>query len=93
MKTLGGPPGLFDGPNVDRESNGGIVLRVRVPQSPNPENIYLPGYFQTLSINDSDTMDDLAENETHADSQTPKDTPKDLEGGVPFTKDITGFKI
>jgi hypothetical protein len=93
MKTLGGPPGLFDGPNLDRETNGGIVQRTRVPQSDEIENVYLPGRFQTNSFNDSDTMSDLVEGRDRADNQSPTCTPQDLEGGVPFTKDITGCKI
>lgn len=86
MDRLGGPPGLFDSPNWDRESNGGIVQRVRVPDAPKSA-FYPVGRYQTDSLNDSSSLLDAEAENPAAPAEASRE---DLECGVPFRKDISG---
>lgn len=90
-ERLGGPPGLYDSPNLDRESNGGIVQRVRVPASALPEPIFSIGRFQMQSIEDAVTTEDAGK---LGGAPGPKDVTEpgrpELEHGVPYQRSISG---
>lgn len=85
-ERLGGPPGLYDAPNRDRESTGGIVQRMRVPASTAREEMF-QGLPFGQELQDSDT---LREQEGAAPERDQKPTREALECGVPYKKSITG---
>jgi hypothetical protein len=58
---LGGPPGLYDSPNRERDATGGIYQRVRVPDAPEERLFPYSSENNILSLNDSDNDDDLME--------------------------------
>lgn len=90
MDRLGGPPGLYDSPNRDRESTGGIVLRVRVPDA-GRDMIFPIGPFNPLSLNDSDNVADMM-----GDPKNPEQAQlihDALENGIPYRKSISGDKM
>ena len=90
-ERLGGPPGLYDSPNLDRESNGGIVQRMRVPPSPPPDPVFAIGRFQMQSLNDAVTLEDMGK---EGAAPGPKDTVgpsrDELEHGIPYRRSISG---
>lgn len=92
LKRLGGPPGLFDSPNWDRESTGGIVQRVRVPESPKPEQLFGVG---VLSLNDSDSLRDAMERSIGLPDKDGESAEElnNLEQGIPFRKSIAGSNM
>lgn len=87
---LGGPPGLFDGPNLDRNSEGGIVQRIRVPASTEPDQFFTMGRLQTDSLNDSDQVAAVA---GVVPTKPSKPSKADMAAGIPFAKSITGSKL
>lgn len=89
---LGGPPGLYDSPNRDRETTGGIVQRVRVPSVPDPGVFYPYGPYNVLSLNDSDNSEDQIIDDSGAGKIVEPNTA-DLCDGIPFRKDISGDKM
>lgn len=91
MDRLGGPPGLFDSPNRDREASGGIVQRVRVPNSPRAEQMFLDGRFQNYSTEDSDSLQDLMSGKTKEQERI--EELEDLKQGIPFCKSIAGDQM
>lgn len=97
-RRLGGPPGLYDSPNRDRETNGGIVERVRVPAAPEASEQLFP-IGTGLSLNDSDNLQDalgikpvrvMPRDFNH---ETGSDEEKRLKAGIPFSKPITGSNM
>lgn len=89
MDRLGGPPGLFNSPNWDRNGNGGIVQRVRVPADTSA-TLYPVGRYQTDSLNDSTSLLDA---EAENPAPPAQESREDLECGIPFRKDITGSNM
>jgi hypothetical protein len=93
---LGGPPGLYDSPNWDRESTGGIVQRVRVPAQatpPQPEQMFSMG---VLSLNDSDNKLDYDGEKPMATSSASGSMPDidtSLKTGIVFRKPIFGSNM
>ena len=92
---LGGPQGLYDSPNWDREGTGGIVQRVRVPDQaspPQPEQLFA---FGTVSLNDSDNALDAGAGEKPIEGVA-EDDPEmagNLAKGIAFSKSIRGSNM
>lgn len=95
---LGGPPGLYDSPNCDRETNGGIVQRVRVPPAPESREQLFP-IGTGLSLNDSDNLEDMMGTRRKTvlphdfNNETGSEEDKRLQAGIPFSKSITGSNM
>lgn len=91
---LGGPPGLYDAPNWDREGTGGIVQRVRVPDRASPAAPEQTFGFGTLSLNDSDNASDLlGEKPILGDDDNAARAAGALEMGIAFKKPISGSNM
>ena len=84
---LGGPSGLYDSPNYDRNTAGGIIQRVRVPAIEAPEPAYP---FDLYSLNDSDTESEVLGLDQDDDEGR---AAGDLASGTPYRRAITGSKM
>jgi len=81
---LGGPPGLYDSPNWEREGTGGIVQRIRVPPA-GRDDPYSPG---VLSLNDSDDVAGVLGG--GADIKRPATPGADFAAGIPCRMPLRG---
>ena len=86
-QRLGGPSGLYDSPNYDRNTGGGIVQRVTVPAVEAPEPMFP---FDLYSLNDSDNMADALGVDP---DEAAGNSAGDLESGVAFRRSITGSNM
>ena len=103
-RRLGGPPGLYDSPNRDRDPTGGIYQRVRVPDARRELIFPQSSENNKLSLNDSDNAQDApgiagnlldggAIGPKDFDEQADRERLKKLEDGVPMRKTIRPFDL
>lgn len=88
-QRLGGPDGLYDSPNWDRETTGGIVQRVRAPAAKTDPSMFWPG--GVLSVNDSDDAMPMGGMGGY-DERNEREGPNE-DSGTAFRKSIRGSNM
>ena len=86
-QRLRGPAGLYDSPNYDRNTGGGIIQRVATPAGRAPEQTF---GFDMFSLNDSDTKADMLGADSGEDEGN---ASGDLQSGTAFRRSITGSNM